>query len=126
MRGRNPFYPKLLCVCLIASWCFACRHQPIVNQQPKISFSTSVMPIIAGNCGAAGCHIAGSDIQLAQYDDLFKDDYVVKYQPFSSKIYHTITSQNKNTVMPVPPQKPLNDAQIRTIYIWILEGAQNN
>ena len=103
----------------------SCRNKPFIPDR-QVSFSNDVFPIIGGNCTASDCHGAGGRAgELITYDDLMKDGNIVAGNPHASSIYRTITAQN-GSQMPVPPQSPLTDQQIQTIFIWIEQGAKNN
>ena len=103
---------------------FSCRHEPVIPAE-TVSFQTSILPVITANCTQSDCHSAGSDAgPLLSYDDGIQ--FVVAGKPHQSTLYKVITSQSPGTVMPVPPMTPLDNASIENIYIWILQGAQNN
>lgn len=104
----------------------SCRHEPTLPDK-EVSFSSDIIPIIGDGCQTVGCHgSSGGDFALVTYSDMLEDDRIVPFEPYKSKIYKTITSQSKTKVMPVPPQKPLTETEIQTIYIWIKQGALNN
>ena len=103
----------------------SCRHQPVVPDQPAISFSSDILPIIGGNCMSSNCH-GGEAFDLSNYDDFTKERRITPYKPYNSNIYISITTTSGENMMPPSPQKPLTDEQINTIYLWILQGALNN
>ncbi|HEY6160699.1 MAG TPA: hypothetical protein VI112_05730 [Bacteroidia bacterium] len=103
----------------------ACRHQPVVPDQPAISFSGDILPIVGGNCMSSNCH-GGEAFDLSTYDEFTKQGRITPYKPYNSKVYTSITATSGEDMMPPSPQKPLTDQQINTIYLWILQGALNN
>lgn len=94
---------------------------------PPISFNQRIMPIIASNCTASGCH--GQDnteeFTLLTYEDVIQYGEVVAMSPSSSKFYNVIKTPG-TAVMPPSPNLPLSDEQIALVYLWILQGAKNN
>jgi mono/diheme cytochrome c family protein len=104
----------------------SCRHQPVLPDR-QISFSSEVMPILAGNCTQSGCHGSnGGEFELLTYDDVMKDGRVVAGDAHHSKIYTSITATSGEDQMPQPPNSPLTSEQVQTIFTWIMQGAKNN
>ncbi|MEI8279767.1 MAG: hypothetical protein WCG87_08370 [Bacteroidota bacterium] len=105
----------------------SCKHDPItpLSDARTISFATDVQPIIIANCTQSGCHgTSGSrKLKLVTYDEIAS--IVSSGKPHSSSLYTSITSNVLNT-MPKPPNPRLSDIQIKTIYVWIMQGAKNN
>ncbi|MCJ8211057.1 hypothetical protein MUY27_15165 [Mucilaginibacter sp. RS28] len=104
----------------------ACRHDPItpLSDAPTISFKNDVQPIMISNCTQSGCHGSeGHEFKLLTYQDVL--GHVKAGEPHSSSIYSAITANTLGT-MPQPPNPRLTDTQIKTIYLWILQGAKNN
>jgi len=104
----------------------SCRHEPLVplSDAPVISFVNDVDPIITSNCTESGCHGAGGHRpQLINYEDILGE--VSPGNPYSSSLFDVITSNVVNT-MPKPPNPRLTNTQIKTIFLWISQGAQNN
>ena len=108
-----------------ALFCF-CKHEPVIDSLPIVSFSTAVKPIISGNCTQGGCHDSYGQPPLTLYSDLLKNDMVRPFDAYGSRLYISLCSQNKDEVMPRPPAAPLTDLQVRTIFIWITQGAKDN
>jgi len=76
------------------------------------------------NCTQSGCHgSSGNRFKLLNYNDVL--DIVKPGNPHDSELYASITA-NTSDIMPQPPNPRLSDAQIETIYVWILQGAKNN
>lgn len=107
----------------------ACQQQvsPAADL-PDVSFNQIVMPIIASNCTASGCH--GNDnteeFTLLTYDDVIRHGDVGAGDARGSKLYRVITTPVSGSVMPPPPNQPLTDQQTAQIYLWILQGAKDN
>lgn len=106
----------------------SCKHEPVIPDQPEISFSRDIMPIVAANCQSSGCHgtVNQEEIQLLTYNDFVNDELVVPYNTKQSELYRAITSSSGEDAMPPSPQNPLSDTQIKMIYLWIMQGAKNN
>ena len=100
----------------------SCRHEPVIPAQ-QVSFSQDVLPVLAGNCAEPGCH-GGKHHSLMTYSSVIKK--VTPGDPHNSEIYQYITAQPPARVMPIPPNPPLQPAQIDIIYVWILQGAKDN
>ncbi len=89
-----------------------------------MSFANDIEPIIIGNCTQSGCHgTGGQRMQLLTYNDIVKE--VSAGNPNNSNLYDVITSNEIGT-MPKPPNPRLSNTQIKMIYLWIAQGAQNN
>lgn len=101
----------------------SCTHEPDLSNQPTISFATDIQPLIGTNCATSGCHNGGDDlVKIESYEDVMK---IVKAKDArSSKLYSVITKLYGEQAM--PPSKPLTEAQIQTVYLWIMQGALNN
>lgn len=92
---------------------------------PTVSFSREVQPIIAANCTQSGCHgnVATEEFPLVTYDEIrFK---VTPGNGRKSELYRAITGRGVD-FMPPGPSAPLTEDQIRTIFMWIEQGANNN
>ncbi len=90
-----------------------------------ISFTSSIMPILVGNCNFSGCHGNGSragGVDLSIYDSVLK--HVVLYQPTQSILYLSLVKTDPLRRM--PPAGPLNNNKIVLIQNWITQGALNN
>ena len=118
----------LLNLLLIGIVFYSCEHEPDIKNAPQISYASDVNPIISGNCSQQGCHgvLNPGAFLLVGYDNLIKNGKVVAGNPSGSEIFEAITSANEDDVMPRSPYSRLNDQQISTIYLWILQGAKNN
>ncbi|HEY9045948.1 MAG TPA: hypothetical protein VIN08_08630 [Ohtaekwangia sp.] len=103
-----------------------CTHDPLtpLEEAPVMSFKDDVQPLIISNCTQAGCHgLNGREFQLITYDDIVAK--VSAGKPHSSKLYKVITA-NALGAMPPKPNPHMTDTEIKTIYLWIAQGATNN
>jgi hypothetical protein len=102
----------------------SCRHNPVgVETQPKVCFSSDVLPVVQSNCGKSGCHAEGgseSRLNLFTVDGILGS--VSPLQPLSSRLYTTIM----DGTMPPSPNSPLSRDQRTAIYLWILQGADTS
>jgi len=104
----------------------ACRHDPLtpLEDAPTISFKDDVQPIIISNCTQAGCHGKdGREFTLISYNDIA--GHVHAGSPHGSSLYKAITANAIGT-MPPSPNPRLTDVDIKTIYLWIAQGANDN
>ncbi len=104
----------------------ACRHDPLtpLEDAPIMSFKDDVQPLIVSNCTQAGCHgQGGSEFRLLSYEDVMT--IVSSGNPHSSKLYKVITANALGT-MPPSPNTRLTDTEVKVIYLWIAQGANNN
>ncbi|MBK7173499.1 MAG: hypothetical protein IPH84_09735 [Bacteroidales bacterium] len=107
----------------------SCKHegevQPIVpGINDSICFETEVLPIIQSNCAKSGCHDGSEEFELNSYASIRSK--VEPGKANKSELYTAITTlQWTEGFMPPSPSEPLTNAQITTIQLWILEGANN-
>jgi len=100
----------------------SCRHNPNIPESPIFTFNKDVSSITLNNCATVGCHDGTSERRRLQtYSEVMH--YVSPGKPYSSKLFTTIIKLSGNKM---PPNGPLSDPQIRTIYVWILQGAKEN
>lgn len=95
---------------------------------PTISYQTDISPIISSNCASVGCHVGGSGgelFPLTTYDEVVRYCGVKAGKPHDSQLYNIIRLYTGGA-MPPSPNDPLSDEQIASIYVWILQGANNN
>jgi hypothetical protein len=85
----------------------------------QVSFSQDVWPIIEKYALAA--HGGKGGVFLESYDDIMK--YVTPGDPENSVLYKALIGDG---VKQMPPDAPLPDEMIQTIYDWIAQGALNN
>jgi Planctomycete cytochrome C len=101
---------------------FGCRHEPVIPVSPIFTFNNDVSSITLNNCATVGCHDGSSERRRLQtYSEVMH--YVTPGKPYSSKLFTDIIKLSGNKM---PPNGPLSDPQIRTIYVWILQGAKEN
>ncbi len=102
-----------------------CVSEPDLENYPVVSFTNEVQPIIAGNCTQAGCHgdVDTEEFKLVTYQDIMSK--VSSGNARKSDLYRVITGRTFE-FMPPSPSSPLTDDQIRTIFVWIEQGAPNN
>ena len=91
------------------------------SAQATVSFSQDVWPIFEQYVVKA--HGGKGGVFLESYDDIMK--YVVAGDPENSMLYKALIGDGVQR-MPPPPEAPLPDAMIQTIYDWIAQGALNN
>jgi hypothetical protein len=100
-----------------------CRHSPDVPVSPIFTFDKDVASITLNNCATAGCHDKPNDERrpLVTYADVMH--YVKAGKPYDSKLFKSMIKLSGNRM---PPQGLLTDQQIKSVYIWILQGAREN
>ncbi|MBS1505128.1 MAG: hypothetical protein JSS79_00670 [Bacteroidetes bacterium] len=100
----------------------ACRHDPDVPVSPILTFDKDISAIVLNNCATSGCHDGSSERRkLVTYSEVMH--YVSAGKPYSSKLFTSIIKLSGDKM---PPNGPLSDAQIKSVYIWILQGAKEN
>jgi hypothetical protein len=106
----------------------ACRHTVDYSQFPEVKYSTDVNPIIIANCTQSRCHglVESERFDLLTYDNVIRHGGIVAGKPHKSNFYNVISTLNPYNIMPVPPQPALTDEQIKTVFLWIAQGAKNN
>jgi len=112
---------------LITTVISSCKHELDVPTSPEISFGTDVRTIISGNCTFSGCHGVENftRFQLLNYDDVIKNGGIGTSDATKTKLYKSITGKGSD-IMPPSPRSPLSDLQIKTILLWMKQGAKNN
>ncbi len=103
-----------------------CTHDPLtpLEDAPLISFKDDVQPLVVSNCTQSGCHGKnGGEFPLTTYEEVIGK--ISAGNPHSSKFYKVITA-NAIGAMPPKPNPHLTDTEIKTIYLWIAQGANNN
>jgi hypothetical protein len=121
----NPFFSHVRLPKIFWMICFTlagCRHNPDIPVSPILTFNADVSAITLNNCATSGCHDGSSERRrLVTYSEVMH--YVSRGKPYSSRLF---TSMIKLSGDKMPPNGPLSDAQIKTVYIWILQGAKEN
>jgi hypothetical protein len=103
-----------------------CTHDPLtpLEDAPVMSFKDDVQPLIISNCTQSGCHGRnGEEFSLVTYQEVV--GRVSAGKPHSSELYKVITA-NAYGVMPPKPNPHMTDTEIKTIYLWIAQGANDN
>jgi hypothetical protein len=103
---------------IFLSCLLGCRHSANVPDQPAISFSKEIQPIVASNCAQSGCHDGIRKSALLTYQQIVRR--VKPGDAHHSSLYTTVID------LSMPPKTPLSDDQAKSIYIWIMQGANNN
>ena len=113
---------------LFAVFYWGCKDEPVIPASPQIGFNAQILPIIIGNCTASGCHGKENKeaFELLSYNDVIKRGKVKASNAKGSELYQVITSNSVNVKMPPPPASDLTEQQIELIYLWIMQGANNN
>ncbi len=122
MIYKRLFLPIVCSLLFVAMWGSSCRHKAVIPETQVISYNDQIAPIITSNCASSsGCHDAQSHRALSSHDKVMS--YVSAGNAHSSELYKAITSLGADQM---PVDKPLNEDQIKLIYVWIMQGAQNN
>ena len=101
----------------------SCSHKADISAIPDVSFKSDIKPLMGGNCAMSGCHSEGRR-SLVTYDDVMSYGHVSSGNPAKSTLYQVIA--NKALATQMPPNGYLSENNIKTIYLWILQGAKNN
>ena len=102
-------------------------EEPVVVEEPKVSFKDDIQPILAERCAIPGCHAApgAGGLNLSQYDTFKKGgnggDAFAAGNGEGSLVVKRIDGGG---MPPIPP--PLNADQVQLFIDWIDEGAENN
>ena len=104
----------------------SCVRDSQLENYPTVSFSSEVQPIISANCTQSGCHgpNGGEAFSLQTYEEIVA--HVSPGNGRKSSIYRAITGRSLEGFMPPSPSSPLTEDQIRSIFVWIEQGAPNN
>ena len=118
-------------LCIMSGVMSACNKQ----EGPTVSYSTDIEPILATNC--LECHAKGgagevkSGLNMVTHADLMKGTkfgaIIKPGDSLSSTIMLLIEGKADPSInMPHGDREPLSTEQIKTIKIWINEGALDN
>ena len=94
---------------------------------PLVCFQRDILPLFQSTCATTGCHDAltkEEDFDFSTYEGILTG--LVAGDPEESKIYDKIKkTEPKDSLdrMPPPPYSPLKQAQIDSVYRWIVLGA---
>lgn len=119
-------YVLLILASVPATIFFGCKHDPVLPEQ-QVSFNQDILPILQMGCTMAGCH--GDSLNqmpsLTSYDVVMDFGDVKAGDPNDSKLYQVLIDTDPEERMP-RNMPPLSDRNIKLIYIWIAQGAQDN
>jgi hypothetical protein len=122
MKYKNQKWLILILLLSLIEILYACKHEPVIPNNPEISFQSQVLPIIRNNCTTSGCHAGYSRLKsLVYYDNIML--YVTPGNASKSDLYKRITKLNSDKM---PVNGNLSESQILIIYTWIMQGASNN
>ncbi len=126
-HGKTSFFMSAAVAAMMAG----CSAEP---PQPQVSFKTSVKPIIDQVC--AECHLEGgkgaekSGFRVDTYESLMKGTHygpvIVAGNPLSSSFYRLVSGKVDPSIAMPHGKEALADAQIKSIELWIEQGAKNN
>ncbi len=126
---------RLLGVILLGlCFCIACQREAETTKEEPISYNTHIRPILSDKCFI--CHGPDEkqrqaafrlDTEAGAYaalQDAPGQFGIVPGQPAQSVVYHRITSEDPNEVMPPPASNlALSPAEMKLIKQWIEQGA---
>ncbi|HEC19354.1 MAG TPA: hypothetical protein ENI97_08420 [Gammaproteobacteria bacterium] len=130
MRHRRSIFGSLIlsATVLVLS---ACDKAP---PEPQVSFSKDVQPILARHC--LECHAGGegtkaSGLKLTNYDEVMqgtKFGPVIKPGDSLSSTLMILVEGRANSAINMPhgDRPPLSAEEIKTLRLWIEQGAKNN
>ena len=125
---------KLLCLLPAAAASLVllagCEGKPA-----EVSYKADVAPILEKHCRS--CHTPGqpgyvaSGFDLAGYDSLMKGTrygpVVLPHDPLTSALVMLIEGRVDPSIkMPHGGQNPMSEDEIKTIRLWVEQGAKNN
>jgi hypothetical protein len=118
-------YVFLVLASVPATIFLGCKHDPVLPEQ-QVSFSQDILPILQMGCQHDGCHgSVDAQFPLMTYEQVMEYGDIKAGEPLDSDLYEMITDTDPEDRMP-KDMPPLSDRNIRLIYIWIAQGAQNN
>ena len=105
----------------------SCTTEPDLTGVPEVSFNNDVKRIISANCSFEGCHKNDlkKDAIAIDYNRLMSFGDVKAGDAHGSKLYRLITGRS-GPKMPPSGYNEVSSADIKTLYIWIEQGAKNN
>lgn len=94
-----------------------CSVAESVEVSSGLSLSADIKPIIEANCAVSGCHVAGNDLGLPNYNN---NSTIIS-------LASNIKARTQAGQMPPPSSgRSLTDAEIERIACWVDDGAPNN
>lgn len=111
---------------LLFSSLLACQTEPEIPASPEVLFNSDIQPILAGKCGQQECHGGGGEeSSLIGYENVIETGEVEPGNARQSELYRVVSNRSSEE-MPPDPAAPLEDRDIKLIYVWIEQGAKNN
>jgi len=102
--------------------------------EPKVSFKQDVLPILTENCSS--CHTANgegfqkSGFSTESYDAIMKGTnqgkMIVAGDSLSSSLNRMVEGRVDPSIQMPHGGKKLTDEQVKTLKIWVDQGAKNN
>ncbi|MGC1953759.1 MAG: c-type cytochrome domain-containing protein [Gammaproteobacteria bacterium] len=115
-------------LCLVFVW--GCQRA----EEPEVSYSEDVRPILEKNC--IECHVEGaagyeaSGFSMASYEDLMegtKFGSVIKPEDsFTSALIMLVEGRADPSIQMPHGKEPLTEEEIVTLKTWVDQGAKNN
>ena len=102
-------------------------EEPVVVEEPKVSFKDDIQPILAERCAIPGCHAApgAGGLDLTAYDTFKKGGKNgAGFDAGDGKGSLVVKRIDGGGMPPIPP--PLNADQVQLFIDWIDAGAENN
>jgi hypothetical protein len=116
----------LLMVFSLLIFTIGCTTNPDMTGVPEVSFKNDVQRILSANCNFEGCHGGqGEEESLVGYDNVMSFGEIKAGNAHGSKLYRLITGRS-GPKMPPSGYNEVSSSNIKTLYIWIEQGAKNN
>ncbi|MFM2156385.1 MAG: hypothetical protein RL516_1134 [Bacteroidota bacterium] len=105
----------------------SCTTNPDLTGVPEVSFKNDVQRVLSANCNFEGCHGGGGHHEgaLDTYEGVMSFGEIKAGDAHSSKLYRLITGRS-GPKMPPSGYNKVASSDIKTIFIWIEQGAKNN
>lgn len=100
----------------------ACTTEPDLTNVPVVSYKTDVQRILSANCSFNGCH--GHDV--GSYNSVMSFGDVKAGNAHGSKLYRVMTGRDPFNKMPPSGYNEIPRTDLKTIYLWIEQGAKDN
>ena len=115
----------LLIATLLTS--MGCSTNPDLTGVPEVSYNNDVKRIMSANCNFEGCHGGGGHHEgaLDTYEGVMSFGEIKAGDAHGSKLYRLITGRS-GPKMPPSGYSEVSSTDIKTLYIWIEQGAKNN
>lgn len=104
-----------------------CTTNPDLTGVPEVSFKNDVQRILSANCNFEGCHgdQGHHEGSLVGYENVMSFGEIKAGNAHGSKLYRLITGRS-GPKMPPAGYNEVSSTDIKTLYIWIEQGAKNN